>query len=82
LEQLYQIFPKLKKQAKEIAEKAKRICKTKVGLLEEAKNVHQLVFASGGKYMPEKEGIRYHVLSMDWVNKWKIYVNYDRLYGK
>jgi hypothetical protein len=31
--------------------------------------------------MPEKEGIRYHVISMQWINKWKIYVDYDKQFG-
>lgn len=40
-----------------------------------------MVFASGDKYMPEREGIRYHVISMQWVALWKRYVDYERVCG-
>jgi len=40
-----------------------------------------MVFASGDKYMPEREGIRYHVISMQWVAQWKRYVDYERVCG-
>ena len=40
-----------------------------------------MVFASGDKYMPEKEGIRYHVISMRWITQWKRYVDYERVCG-
>ena len=59
----------------------KRVLKSREQLIEEARFVHQLVFESGEKYMPEKEGIRYHVISMQWINKWKIYVDYDKQFG-
>ena len=31
--------------------------------------------------MPEREGIRYHVISMQWVAQWKRYVDYERVCG-
>ena len=40
-----------------------------------------MAFASGEKYMPEREGIRYHVISMQWVALWKRYVDYERVCG-
>jgi len=59
----------------------KRQLKTKEQLEEEAKIVHKMVFENGEKYMPEKEGIRYHLISMQWVTQWKIYVDYERICG-
>jgi len=34
---------------------------------------------SQGPFMPEKAGIRYHVISMDWFQQWKSYVDYDKV---
>jgi hypothetical protein len=31
-----------------------------------------------GPFMPESAGLRYHVISMDWFNSWKQYVEYDK----
>jgi hypothetical protein len=58
--ELHKTYPYLKK----IQKMPKRQLKTKEQLEEEAKIVHKLVFESGEKYMPEKEGIRYHIISM------------------
>ena len=76
--ELHKTYPYLKK----IQKMPKRQLKTKEQLEEEALIVHKLAFASGEKYMPEKEGIRYHIVSMQWVTKWKIYVDYERICGK
>jgi hypothetical protein len=31
--------------------------------------------------MPEKAGIKYHILCMEWVKDWKKYVDYDNVIG-
>lgn len=28
-------------------------------------------------YMPERAGIKYHVITMEWFNQWKQYVGFD-----
>lgn len=55
--------------------------KTREQLEEEARVVHKLAFESGDKFLPEKEGIRYHVIAMPWVTQWKKYVDYERVCG-
>lgn len=70
-------FPILKKMKK----LPKRVLKTRDQLEDEARIVHKLVFEAGDKFLPDREGVRYHVISMQWVTKWKEYVDYERLIG-
>jgi hypothetical protein len=42
----------------------KRVLKTRDQLEEEARTVHKLVFEVGDKFLPDREGVRYHVISM------------------
>ena len=51
--------------------------KTREELQAEAQTVRDIM-GTAGSYMPERAGIRYHVVSMDWFNKWKAYVEYDK----
>lgn len=32
--------------------------------------------------MPERAGIKYHVLCIEWVTQWKKYVDYEKVIGK
>jgi hypothetical protein len=59
----------------------KRVLKTRDQLEEEARTVHKLVFEVGDKFLPDREGVRYHVISMQWVTNWKMYVDYERQFG-
>ena len=68
-------YPVIKKQKT----MPKRALRSRDQLEEEAKTVHKLVFAQGDRFLPEREGIRYHVISMQWVAQWKIYVDYERV---
>ena len=36
------------------------------------------MLATAGPFMPETAGLRYHVISMEWFNSWKQYVEYDK----
>ena len=51
--------------------------KTREQLQAEAQTVRDII-GTAGPYMPERAGIRYHVVSMDWFNRWKAYVEYDK----
>ena len=51
--------------------------KTREELQAEAQTVREIM-GTAGPYMPERAGIRYHVVSMEWFNKWKAYVEYDK----
>lgn len=32
--------------------------------------------------MPQKAGERYHIITIDWFNKWKCYTGYEKLVTK
>ena len=74
-EKLYKEYPYYKNAPKNKAKKV--IVKTREELQAEAQTVRDIM-GTAGPYMPERAGIRYHVVSMDWFNKWKAYVEYDK----
>ena len=70
---LYKEYPHFKQKKVSMTPAKKLILKNKEELALEAKTVMEML-GTAGPFMPEKAGITYHVITMEWFMSWKQYV--------
>lgn len=65
----------MKEEYPDVRKEKKIILKSEEELTLEATKVKMIL--SESSIIPEDEGILYHIVDMDWFNKWKVYSGYD-----